>query len=205
MNNFARNTEAAEFKQAPKTYEYRVWNSSVTLTHQELEASFGPGRQETRTDVYLPPIQNYLPKFRGQSRLELKERLDKIDGIEIWKRSVSSGFPVSELDLKHFQPCVPELTLSAETFREAEIALAYFRERLELFPIKKHRTLYEIDIRGKIAAEIELTAITVNNKKHQTLAIECSDHQGALNLISELDLRREENISYASWIKKQSG
>ncbi|CAM3845285.1 hypothetical protein [Litorimonas haliclonae] len=205
MSDFVENTEAAEFKQAPKTYEYRVWDSSVTLTQDELEASFGQGRHETRTDVYLPPLRDCLPKFRGQSRLELKERLDKVDGIEIWKRSVSSGFPISDLDLKHFQPCVPQLTLSTETFREAENALGYFRERLELLPIKKSRTLYGIDIRGKIAAEIELTAVSINGKNYQTLAIECSDHQSALNLASELDLRREENISYADWIKKLSG
>ena len=204
MNDFVRNTEAETFKQTPNTYEYRVWDSSVTLTQAELESSFGQGRQETRTDVYLPPKQNYLPKFRGQSRLELKERLDKVDGIDIWRRSVSAAFPISKPDLEHFQPCVPNLTLSLETFREADAALDYFRERLDLLPIKKSRTLYEIAIRGKIAAEVELTAVTVNGKSYQTLAIECSDHQSALNLASTLDLRRSENISYADWIRKQA-
>ncbi len=200
-----KNTDATEFKQKPKTYEYRVWDSSITLSQSELESSFGKGRQENRTDIYLPPTGNYLPKFRGQSRLELKEKLDIVDGIESWERSVSADFPISEAELARFQKCIPDLGLSPESFRDAQSALSFLRERLNLLPIKKSRTLYEIEIRGEIGAEIELTAISVNNKNYQTLAIECSDHQSASNLAAELNLHRSENMSYADWIRKQAG
>lgn len=204
MSESSNNIETEEFKQNSKTFEYRVWDSSVVLSEADLEASFGEGCQERRTDVYLPLVENYLPKFRGKQRLELKERIDRIDGVETWKRSVSVGFPVTERDLARFQSCVPNLKLSPETFRKAEQALSYFQERLDLLSVKKNRTLYKIDIQGSCAAEIELTAVSVGGRSHKTLAIESSDHQSALNLISELELDRFDNISYADWIRKQA-
>jgi|GEM_PF-6806957 len=205
MNKSVKHTDADKFKRNFKSYEYRVWDSSASLSQADLEATFGKGRHETRTDTYLPPLQNYLPKLRGQTRLELKEKIDKIDGVEVWERSVSADFPVSQPELEQFARCTPNLEYPTEVFQDADSALAYIRDRLATISIEKNRTLYELDIRGKLAAEIELSTVSFKNESHLTLAIECSDLQSALNLASELDLRRSENMSYADWIRKQAG
>lgn len=192
------------FKPGATTYEFRVWGSSVTTSEAELKSAFGKRRQETRTDIYLPPSQKYLPKLRGGNCLELKVRREKLDGIEIWERRVSEEFPVPEQALARFQPCLPDLDLSRETFQSPERTLAFLREHTELMPVTKNRALYEIEIRDVVSAEVELTAVSFKGLSHKTLAIECSDHQTALNLVSELRLGRFENVSYADWLLTQT-
>ena len=188
----------------PTTYEYRIWNDAVTISEPELVAFFGKARREARSDIYLPLGQTFMPKIRGVDRLELKVRLDALDGIEVWQRRVSAAFPVGERDLTLFHDCVPDLDLSSGKFRSSELAMIFFAEHFDLVPVKKNRAIYKIETYGRGTAEVELSSVSLLGRNQQTLAVESSDLQTALNLVSELQLGQFENVSYAEWLGRHT-
>ncbi|WP_416878843.1 hypothetical protein [Litorimonas sp.] len=187
------------------TYEFRIWDKNIQISPDDLTALFGSPRREARTDLYWPPKEPYLPKFRSHDRLELKERIAKKGGLDIWKRSVSAEFPIPERDLKAFCVCSPELPLAANDFASFEAAMNYLMNKVPLLPVTKQRALYQATETGEEKAEIEVSEILVLGKSHTTLAIECSSKDAALDLVSQLNLFEFDNMSYLDWFAERKG
>ncbi|HWS98239.1 MAG TPA: hypothetical protein VN620_17375 [Candidatus Methylomirabilis sp.] len=185
-------------------FEFRIWADSLAPLRTELDA-MGQAREAKSAETYL--ISKVTERCNAKIRAELmdiKVLVAEDRGLEQWKPILKAGFPLSQLDIASqvfpsLQLVAPTLVKSAYTYDEFLQGVVRREPKIAVVEVTKTRYQYSI---GVCAAEYSL--ITINGVPRDTVAVESTDADAVLELVSKLDIH-EPNVSYIREIRRILG
>jgi len=184
-------------------FEFRIWADSLAPLRTKLDA-MGQAREAKSAETYL--ISKVTERCNAKIRAELmdiKVLVAEDRGLEQWKPILKAGFPLSQLDIANqvfpsLQIVAPTLVKSAYTYDEF---LQVVRREPKIAVVEVTKTRYQYSI-GVCAAEY--SQITINGVPRDTVAVESTDADAVLELVSKLDIH-EPNVSYIREIRRILG
>lgn len=182
-------------------WEYRCWPDDTAPFRPLLDTEFRPAGTETRTDTYflLPGRDDLMPKLRGDTRFEVKQRLAQRAGLDCWSLALSAGLPIQPEVVRRLEAWFPALWATASGFATArDLASALAGETIML-RVAKTRELYEADgLRG------EFTMARTREQSAMTVAFESREEAPLREILSRLDLACLPNLTNADALRRPS-
>ena len=185
-------------------YEFRIWAESLAPLRAKLEA-LGDAREAKSAETYL--ISKVTERCNAKIRAELmdiKVLVSEYRGLEQWKPILKAGFPISQLDIASqvfpsLQVMAPTLVKSAYSYDEFLNSLVRTEPKIAVVEVTKTRYQFTI---GACAAEY--SQITINSTPRDTVAVESTDPDAVLELVTKLGIN-EPNVSYIREIRRVIG
>ena len=187
-------------------YEFRCWPCTEQL--EAIERHFADWQEdeaESRTDIYLIRLRQhgFLPKLRGGSRLEVKQRFAAAGRIELWGMAASSWFPLDEpvrnwlVRDVGFAPCAAKLwSETAHAFR-CQMSIEPGWQALD---VHKQRRLFS---KGQLRAEI--TRVDCAGRQVDTAGFETQDLSGLRAEIDAAPFAGLANRNYGDFLRDLIG
>ena len=191
------------FKDDETRYEFRKFGADLVKVRDAFAAR-GAGRTPPASrESYIVTRLNIESnvKVRG-GRLQVKTLRGRLGMLEQWARPLSAEFPVAVEDVEGI--VLPALGLDLEIGRggalgeSALMAVVSGQPALATIRVDKQRTLYDVD-----NCVAEFCELRIGDDKLQTIAVEATDAEAALALLSEAGLADDQNESYAEFLQRR--
>lgn len=185
-------------------YEYRAWPDDADRLRPVIAGRFRPRKEESRRDDYLLPVcqasEAFLPKIRGGRLFEIKQRLSRENGIEVWKRVTSEAFPLDPALSPLLSRIYPGAELGARDLDTPGHLLGALASHVFLCPTRKKRVLFK-----KGGCKAEITTVEAFGLKCETVALECRRPGPVREFLEHLPDKPLPNTSYGAWLRSQLG
>jgi len=182
-------------------YEFRVWGDDLGFAQARLlELGTGLKRRQTNETYIVSRAEQTNVKIRA-GILDIKQLLDRWNRLERWKPVFKLTFPVesqmlstSVFPLLDVEAPAPATGLLSE---EEFVAVADRLEGVMAVPVQKARSLVSIG-----ACRVEAGTVTVDDRKHLTVAVESADPSAVEETIALLGIGGHPNESFPALLRR---
>ncbi len=187
-------------------YEFRVFAPDLKWFGEKLTANATFDRYRESRELYLVSAhtENFNVKLRDD-KLDIKERVETVNGLERWKPVLKAEFPVDKKVLQ--DKMLPFLGMEIKEPDTENMSLQKCIRFLQetdphIAPVHiiKKRYGYRVD-----DAMLELADVYVNGGHIMTVSAESENDQTVHRLRDRLGLGAEENVNYVVAIKRILG
>jgi hypothetical protein len=199
MPSAGPNTAPAD---TPPRYEFRIWAPSLAAVRARLDrlSRHEPIERTRETYIVSAATSDANVKIRA-GLIDIKTLLRVESGLERWSPYLKAGFPIgAALIARKILPAlrVDPPALRGRIFTAGEFidAIVTPHRRLTAVEVAKRRCRYPLGERAAEFVEIEIAGRSL-----QSVAVESASARAALDLIGDLAIGGQANISYVRQIK----
>ena len=185
-------------------YEFRIWGESLAPFRKKLDG-MAQASEKSSEETYLisATTERCNAKIRADL-MDIKVLVAEERGLEQWNPTLKAEFPLPAATIA--TQVFPSLLLDAPTLVKPEYTFDGFlsevirpNPKIAIVAVSKTRFQYRI---GVCAAEY--SRIKINQTPRDTVAVESTDADAVLELVSKLGIH-ETNVSYIREIRRIVG
>ncbi|WP_018698294.1 hypothetical protein [Amorphus coralli] len=193
---------------SPPRWEFRTWFAPGEPIGGPFEGWTAKDTTQ-RTDVYLilPGAHGLLPKLRGNTRLDVKQRIALDDPLQQWRVAFGADFPLADDDLDEALGLLarPGLRPAADAGLDGERFLAALREHVPGLlerTVTKRRTSF---VRDVVIGERTAVEVAEDGSHAVSIALESTDPDALRTAMTVSGLEDRPNVDYGAWLKAGAG
>ena len=155
------------------------------------------------SEIYIVSATNNENNTKiRDSKMDIKELVEKKQGLEQWNPRMKGEFPMKLEKIKN--EVFPAFNVSEPEFNRDVYTMKQYLDEIiiphpQLFSVRVFKRRFEFTINGCIA---EIGHLLINGAAIQTVAVELEDVDAILKALEILGLKEYENINYLLAIKR---
>jgi len=184
-------------------YEFRIWSDDLSRIKRALE-QLGDSRTPSASDeVYLisRATDDCNAKIRSDT-MDIKLLVGEYRHLEQWQPVLKADFPLKSATI--VGEIFPLLHLDVPSLMRTEYGVPDFlgeivhpERKIAVARVAKERSRFELG-----ACVGEFTTVQIEHLKRHTVAVESSDAEAVLAMVTRLEINRSANTSYVREIKR---
>jgi len=187
-------------------YEFRTFAQNFGMVETKMRKYSKCEMIRESGEIYIVSAANDLNNTKiRDDKMDIKELVDKKQGLERWNPRMKGGFPMKAEMIK--SQVFPAFEVEAPGFKRDEYTLEQYLDELilphnQLTAVRVFKRRFAFTVNGCIT---EIAHLLINGAAIQTVAVELEDLDAILKAIDMLGLTEYENTNYLLAIKRIIG
>ena len=187
-------------------YEFRTFAQNFGMVETKMRQCSKCEMIRESAEIYIVSAANDVNNTKiRDDKMDIKELVDKKQGLERWNPRMKGGFPMKAEMIK--SQVFPAFEVEAPGFKRDEYRLEQYLDELilphnQLTAVRVFKRRFAFTVNGCIT---EIAHLLINGAAIQTVAVELEDLDAILKAIDMLGLTEYENTNYLLAIKRIIG
>ena len=187
-------------------YEFRTFAQNFGMVETKMRQYSKCEMIRESAEIYIVSAANDVNNTKVRDgKMDIKERVDKKQGLERWNPRMKGAFPMKTEIIKN--EVFPAFGVEEPQFKKDEYTLKQYLDEIiiphhQLAAVHVFKRRFVFTVNGCIT---EIAHLLVNGAAIQTVAVELEDLDAILKALDMLGLNEYENVNYLLAIKRIIG